>query len=538
MQTYEFIYFSAKNLKKRKHSKWNCHDNDVLLRGCRPKFDFHMRYHVLFIIIFFFSIAFSQSAFEADAFFNKRQYPEAAKIYASLLEKQPQDPLFNYRLARCNYELKEYDNAIKYFIAGGSRYPLRDYYLADSYFQSYQFKEAIEFYQNYMKSPATNAVFLRDVDQKLKKAILASEMMKNIAEIELVDSIQCNRDEFIKHYSLSPETGTIHLQSVTIPRKGQINLVSFVTQSGDTRYYSDTLVSSVNIYKSSKLTTGWSSGELIRSFSNGDENYPFVTGNGLKLFFASNGDHAIGGYDIFSAHRNNSNESFHSVVNLGFPFNSIYNDYMLVVDEVSGIGWFVTDRFQPADKVMIYQFVYNGNEDKYAISEDVSHLRELAMLKKSVKPGIAKILNPVQNNIIEQVETVDPKKDAVHVPQTKPAVGSAKPEVTLRTPSKQIYLEINDDIVYTNANQFRSAKALQAWNEYTKFGNELETYEARLLKIRGDYENATERVEKLRLTNEISSLEKAVVRLKLQVVEKIKMARNEEIIVLMNQQLK
>ena len=46
-------------------------------------------------------------------------------------------------------------------------------------------------------------------------------------------------------------------------------------------------------------------------------------------------------------------------------FNFIFNDYMMVFDEVKGLGWFVSDRNQPEDEVCIYIFIPNDIRKVY-----------------------------------------------------------------------------------------------------------------------------------------------------------------------------
>ena len=41
---------------------------------------------------------------------------------------------------------------------------------------------------------------------------------------------------------------------------------------------------------------------------------------------------------------------------MGMPYNSPYDDYMLAIDENSGLGWFATDRNQIPDSVTVYVF--------------------------------------------------------------------------------------------------------------------------------------------------------------------------------------
>ena len=85
-----------------------------------------MRIRLLLITLLFITNTFAQSPAEADALFNDKKYEESGRLYAALLEKRPTDALYNYRYARCRYESGDYESAIRHFLAGGNRYPLRD----------------------------------------------------------------------------------------------------------------------------------------------------------------------------------------------------------------------------------------------------------------------------------------------------------------------------------------------------------------------------------------------------------------------------
>ena len=498
-----------------------------------------MRILALFVVVLVTTFIFAQTATEADALFNKRQYTEAGRIYAALLQSQPLDPLYNYRYARCCYELKDFDNAIRYFIAGGSRYPLRDYYLADSYFWSYRFNEALQFFENYSKSAATNTVIMKDVEQKVRRTKLALSLLSKVAEIEIIDSIKCNKSEFIIFFSLSRETGTISQKLHNMPGTGIIDLMTWMNEKGDFQYFSDTIQNTVKILKSVRKAEGWSTGELLPApVNNGsfNSNYPFMMSNGLMLFFASDNETSIGGYDIFYSKRTDYQSDFPNVTNIGMPFNSLYNDYMLVVDEISNTGWFVTDRFQPDNKVIIYQFVFTGTDFGFIENAQEDELRALAMLTKSRKPLFKEVLE--QPVVQVQEAAVQPVSPNVRSARTSRSTSARVIEPEKPAESAAFHFQVNDELLYTQPNQFKSQKALTAWNEMQKMIKELNTYDIRLKQIRSEYEEVVERVERLRLTNEISSLEKAVVRLKIQIEEKEKAARNEEIMALLKAEIK
>ena len=87
----------------------------------------------------------------------------------------------------------------------------------------------------------------------------------------------------------------------------------------------------------------------------------------------------MGGYDLFVTRYNTSSDAYLAPEQLGMPFNSPYNDYLLVIDEVKGLGWCVTDRFQPADKVCVYLFIPNEEHGRIE-TEDTEFKRSRARI--------------------------------------------------------------------------------------------------------------------------------------------------------------
>ena len=87
--------------------------------------------------------------------------------------------------------------------------------------------------------------------------------------------------------------------------------------------------------------------------------------DGVTLYFASDGEGSIGGYDIFVTRRDTENGRYLRPDNLGMPFNSTANDYMLAINEVANLGWFATDRNQPEGFVCVYLFIPNNGKVKY-----------------------------------------------------------------------------------------------------------------------------------------------------------------------------
>lgn len=493
--------------------KWKFRDNNVLLSKREPNSVIDMRVSVLFLTLLISFGLVAQSVYDADVLFKKRDYEKAAVAYETLLKKHPRDPLYNYRYALCAYELRNYDKSISHFVASGNKYPLRDYYLADAYYRSYRFDEAQKFFSTYSQKASRTGVYMTDVAQKIKKIETARRMLEKIEDIEIIDTISCNKEDFIKFFRLSRETGKISHQLIDLHRLGLTDLMSFINAEGDRRIYSDTLKGNLELFSSEKTQTHWTDGALLQSEVNTEynENYPFLTSDGKTLYFASDNPNSIGGYDIFLSRYSWGGNGFVTPVNIGMPFNSIYNDYMLVIDEVDRSGWFVSDRLQPKGKVMIYNFRLPVVK-KYIHSENQERLVEAALLKTHRKAG--------------------PITAEFQSTETKPAE-----QVVVRREVRQINFVLNDEITYTNTGQFRSPKAIELWSQWEQIHEELLVNEERLLEMRRHYGETTTAAERSRLAAEITALESAVIRLRVTQDDKLKTVRNEELNYLRNARL-
>ena len=111
----------------------------------------------------------------------------------------------------------------------------------------------------------------------------------------------------------------------------------------------------------------WSDPEPLKGLEEGGTNlnYPFLDSDGITLYYAAQGEESLGGYDIFITRYDSDDNAYLRPDNLGFPFNSVANDYMYAIDDFNNLGWFASDRYQPEDKVCVYVFVPNESKQVY-----------------------------------------------------------------------------------------------------------------------------------------------------------------------------
>jgi outer membrane protein OmpA-like peptidoglycan-associated protein len=127
------------------------------------------------------------------------------------------------------------------------------------------------------------------------------------------------------------------------------------------------------------------------------EDSPFLSEDGMKLYFSSNGTGAIGGYDIFVADYNQSTNSWVNVRNLGYPFNSIDDDFEFSITE-SNKGYFSSNRLNGKGQFDIYSFqilqsfdfngiVYDQNTNEIYTNAVVEFTDLMTNEKRNLKIG-------------------------------------------------------------------------------------------------------------------------------------------------------
>ena len=259
--------------------------------------------------------------------------------------------------------------------------------LAEMAIDTYRFDRAEELLDSYVRTNAGKrgrkaapvdefAEWLREWLQRLLG------LMEGVECIAVIDSVNVDAGRFLSAYRLSPESGKVAPVSDMPPGLGKIEGATFfLPQSGRQVIWSGKNADGgYSLRQADALTGGeWESPVDIDPMAgeNGDVNYPFLLPDGITLYYASDGESSIGGYDIYMARRNADN-GFLEPVNLGMPYNSPFNDYMMAIDEYTGVGWFASDRNRIPGKVTVYVFV--PSEMRVNVDADDPALRARALL--------------------------------------------------------------------------------------------------------------------------------------------------------------
>ena len=340
--------------------------------------------YILFFLFGLLSITISaQSLAEAKALYEKGEYEEAKPTFKKLVKTQPGNGNYNLWYGVCCLETGEPAEALKHLeSAVKRRVPSGQLYLARAYNDLYRFEDAIETYETYISDLKKRKRSTEEAEQLLEKSKSNLRMLKGVEEVCFIDSFVVDKEKFLDAYKISPESGKLFMYDTYFNDSGKEGGTVYETELGNKLYYSEMQPdSTLSILSRNKLLDKWSDGSLLPGSINEAMNadYPYVLTDGITIYYASDGPGSMGGYDIFVTRYNTNTDSYLMPENVGMPFNSPYNDYMMVFDEVKGLGWFVSDRFQPEGKACVYLFIPNP-EHKRVESEDIEVKRARAAI--------------------------------------------------------------------------------------------------------------------------------------------------------------
>lgn len=344
-------------------------------------------------------------------FWNARQkLDEAAKRNPKIAS----GALYNYLLGVCEFEDGEYGKARKLLEgakAKGSGEAAM--YLGRLAFLDYDFPRARDFYSDYkryrekLRQPAGETI--GELEAQLSSA---EKALERVELITVIDSLAVPVDNFFKSYRLPHSAGRL-LKPEEIPLKDHRSgaIVAFVNEGEDYMIWGEPdSVGNVRLVESQRLTDGsWTEPEATPDFlnKNGCADFPFMMPDGVTLYYASDGNDSMGGYDIFVVSRDPQTGEFLQPQNLGMPVNSPYDDYMLAIDEENGIGWWATDRNLLGDKITIY--IFKVNDVRRNCNSDDERIFQLARLN-NYRLTWGDTSEEEIDELRKTIESIDPEK--------------------------------------------------------------------------------------------------------------------------------
>lgn len=354
--------------------------------------------------------------------------------------------------------------------------------MADSLRVAYSFEKSIELYNQAIACEPDTLKHIAIRDRRL-----LSENGKNMAEYVYSPSVVAKKrfsvEDFFLYYPLPDKSwhpSPVHVDSLVTDRLS----ASVYVENPDVQdaiYWSALDKEGIrNIYLTENRDTVWSLPVLVNEAmtSEGDEIFPMLSPDGKSLFFASSGLYGVGGYDLYVSNWNERTRDWDIPVNMGFPYSSPADDFLLVNTADGRYTVFASNRDCAADSVCVYVLEYDTMPVRSAMTSP-EELAELARLE----PEVSEALSDVQKGGGTAPENADTRRYMLKIREAE-TMRDSLALCVLRVDSRRVELASAED----SLSQARLTAELAAGERQLKFYQDsLEKATAALQKIEMEF---------------------------------------------------
>lgn len=371
---------------------------------------------------------------------------------------------------------------------------------AREYMRAYDFDGASELLskalaeQKRRRRPTEN---IEALEELLEKAQRIATMLHATERVVFIDSVVCSKGQMLKTIRLTRESGRLDTYASTYHTSDPLGSMIYENELANKRYLAvpsddskEQTSRTLRLAVSDKIGEEWSKPLPLSGLGEDDEsqNFPFLLSDGVTLYYAAEGPESVGGYDIFVTRADGEDGSFLSPENVGFPFNSPYNDYLMAIDELAQLGWLVTDRYQEEGKVCVYTFIPNETRETYGDDITEAKLRSLARL------------NAIRDTWSVAASQDELKQARQRLADLQAGKGFGQTDVP------DFVFVVDDARTYTHLSDFRSPAAKSKMQQYLQLSKTVDTDALMLQRLRENYAT-TSASQRKQLAETINRLE-------------------------------
>ncbi len=274
----------------------------------------------------------------------------------------------------------------------GSVIPALDYYLGRALHLTYDFNEAIRYYQRFGSGATRQERKDYRIDQLIESCRNALQLtatynpyeVMNVTFLDLADSAQFSQVrmkggqlQYKPRAYVSEEEERDDLTGLMFLSPGAVR-GEYAYFSGYERNGKD----GAQLFRIRKGTgNSWSEPEGIRALNtSGNEILPYFDPIENDLYFASDGLPGIGGFDLYRSHYDMDRDEWSPPMNLGFPINSVMDEVLLLPGSDLGMLMFFSNRQGPDSMWTVYR-IHVIEPKRRADVNDPEMLAEIASME-------------------------------------------------------------------------------------------------------------------------------------------------------------
>lgn len=381
-------------------------------------------------------------------------YNGAIELLRPIVRRSPRNGNANYWLGASLMALGDKEAAREHLLKAAERGVTNAYsILTIDAMDSYDVDAAGEYIDDWRERLRRNRKPIPEsIDSLGSRLIKMRNMLARVEKIQILDSIVVPKRDFISAYRLSTEAGRL-LPAESVGRiindhnPAELSIAFMPENESELLWAAADSASHYRLYNAGILDDGtpdYVSAIDSTLSSGGNAQFPFLMPDGTTLYFAADGENSLGGYDIFMTIRSTGEDGtteYYAPQNIGMPYNSPYDDYMLAIDENSGLGWWATDRNQIPDSITVFVFI--PEDVRTNIQTDDPNLSALARLS---------------NISLTHLPDVDYSTLLASKLPQQAAIDTDSPTV--------FELDLGNGQIYTSLSDFRKPEARAAMIEY------------------------------------------------------------------------
>lgn len=345
----------------------------------------------------------------ANSYFDSKDYEKAKPLFSQLLSKDAMNPDYNYRFGVCIlYTESDPLKPLPYIEGGASSSGVNIeayYFLGKAYQYNYRFDDAITHFEKGKKA-GYNAPDV-DLEKCIDECRNGKILYNSAIDFEPALDKEVIAAEFYRPYDFRKLKGKVIPMPPNFKTKyDEKNLKGTVvyTPSNSTTLvyasYGEDGANGKDLYRVNRLPNGeWALPQRLPNSINTkyDEDYAFFDEETNMLFFASKGHNTMGGYDVFSSEFNPSNNSWSVPVNLQYPINSPFDDFLYVSDPEGKVAFFTSRRATEAGKLRVFKtLLYDPAQVELSVVEGTYEDKTDSIFNYMV----ATVLDPKTNQVI------------------------------------------------------------------------------------------------------------------------------------------
>ena len=281
----------------------------------------------------------------------------------------------------------------------------------DSLRLNYMFEESVSVYTEALTALGDSLSTYQDSVLKLKVSdrLLLSENGRNMTRFVYSPTVIAKHKfslaDFFLYYPLKDRSWRdVPAQLDSFPDK--YSKAIYAPAEDKVIYYSASDQDGIrNIYRTSFADTLWTLPTLLNEqmTSASNEIYPIVSEDGKYMYFASEGLFGVGGYDLYVSEWDDDANDWSVPKNMGFPYSSPANDFLLVNSSDGKYTLFASDRECSGDSVWVYVLEYDNMPIRSAM-ENPQDLYRLSLLEPVVAIKEASSVD-IKSEIPENMDT-------------------------------------------------------------------------------------------------------------------------------------